>query len=81
MAAMFRSKALQKDPWLSQLLARSAPNPQAGDRRGGGVANKIARTLWAVMRRNAVWRPAAARSSSRPHQSGAVLTAVASGQS
>jgi hypothetical protein len=40
------------------------------------LANKIARAVWAVMRRNAVWRPAAERSSARPHQPGVVLTAV-----
>jgi transposase len=71
MAAMFRSKALQKDPWLSQLRARKPVMVAAV-----ALANKIARAVWAVMRRNAVWQPAAARSSSRPHQSGAVLTAV-----
>jgi hypothetical protein len=36
----------------------------------------MARPVWAVMWRNAIWRPEAARSSSRPHQPGAVLTAV-----
>ena len=71
MAAMFRSKALQNDPWLSQLRARKPVLVAAV-----ALANKIARAVWAVMRRNTVWRPAAAQSSSRPHQPGAVLTAV-----
>jgi transposase len=71
MAAMFRSKALQNDPWLSQLRARKPVMVAAV-----ALANKIARAAWAVMRRNAVWRPAAARSSSRPHQPGVVLAAV-----
>jgi transposase len=71
MAAMFRSKALQKDPWLSQLRARKPVMVTAV-----ALANKTARAVWAVMRRNAVWWPAAARSSCRPQQSGAVLTAV-----
>jgi hypothetical protein len=71
MAAMFRSKSLQKDPWLSQLRARKPVLVAAV-----ALANKIARTVWAVMRRNVVWRSAAMRSSSRPHQPGAVLTAV-----
>ena len=71
MAAMFRSKALQSDPWLCQLRARKPAMVAAV-----AFANKIARTVWAVMRRNAIWRPAATRSSSRPHQSGAVLAAV-----
>jgi transposase len=62
MAAMFRSKALQKDPWLSQLRARKPVMVTAV-----ALANKTARVIWAVMRRNAVWRPAAPRSSSRPH--------------
>jgi transposase len=71
MAAMFRSRALQSDPWLCQLRARKPAMVAAV-----AFANKIARTVWAVMRRNAIWRPAATRSSSRPHQSGAVLAAV-----
>jgi len=71
MAAMFRSKALQNNPWLSQLRARKPVLVAAV-----ALANKIARTVWAVMRRNAVWRPAAVRSSSQPHQPGAVLAAV-----
>jgi transposase len=71
MAAMFRSKALQNDPWLSELRARKPVMVTAV-----ALANKIARTVWAVMRRNAVWRPAAARFSARPHQPGAVLAAV-----
>jgi len=70
MAAMFRAKALQNDPWLCQLRARKPVMVAAV-----ALANKIARTIWAVMRRNAVWRPAALRSSSRPH-SGAVLLAA-----
>jgi transposase len=61
-AAMFRSKALQNDPWLCQLRARSPVMVAAV-----ALANKTARVIWAVMRRNAVWRPAAPRSSSRPH--------------
>ena len=71
MAAMFRSKTLQNDTWLSQLRARKPVMVAAV-----ALANKIARAVWAVMRRNAVWRPAAARSSARPHRSGAVLTAA-----
>jgi transposase len=71
MAAMFRSKAVHNDPWLSQLRARKPVLVAAV-----ALANKIARAAWAVMRRNLVWQPAAVRSSSRPHQSGAVLTAV-----
>jgi transposase len=71
MAAMFRSKALQNDAWLSQLRARKPVMVAAV-----ALANEIARAVWAVMRRNAVWRPAVARSSSRPHQPGAVLTAI-----
>lgn len=71
MAAMFRSKALQNDAWLRQLRARKPVMVAAV-----ALANKIARTIWAVMRRDAVWRPAAARSSARPHQPGAVLAAV-----
>jgi hypothetical protein len=67
---MFRSKALQKDPWLSQLRARKPVLVAAV-----ALANKIARTVWAVMRRNTVWS-AAMRSSARPHQLGAVLAAV-----
>jgi transposase len=70
MAAMFRSKALQKDPWLSQLRARKPVLVAAV-----ALANKIARTVWAVMRRNTIWS-AAMRSSARPHQPGAVLAAV-----
>lgn len=65
MAAMFRSKTLQKDPWLSQLRARKPVLVAAV-----ALANKIARTVWAVMRRNTVWS-AAMRSSARPHQPGA----------
>jgi hypothetical protein len=71
MATMFRSKALQNDAWLSQLRARKPVMVAAV-----ALANEIARAVWAVMRRNAVWRPAVARSSSRPHQPGAVLTAI-----
>jgi hypothetical protein len=71
MAAMFRSKALQNDPWLSQLRARKPVMVAAV-----ALANKIARAVWSVMRPNAVWRPVAARSSSRPNRSGDVLTAV-----
>jgi transposase len=71
MAAMFRSKALQNDTWLCQLRVRKPVMVAAV-----ALANKIARTVWAVMRRNAVWQPAAARSSSQPHQPGAVLAAV-----
>jgi transposase len=71
MAAMFRSKALQNNPWLSQLRARKPVLVAAV-----ALANKIARTVWAVMRRHAVWRAAVARSPSQPHQPGAVLAAV-----
>jgi transposase len=70
MAAMFRSKALQNDPWLCQLRARKPAMLAAV-----ALANKTARTLWAIMRRDQNWRPAAA-SSSRPHEPAAVLAAV-----
>ena len=39
------------------------------------LANKIARTVWAVMRYDQDWRPATAPSS-RPHEPAAVLAAV-----
>jgi transposase len=71
MAAMFRSRALHNDPWLCQLRGRKPVMVTAV-----ALANKIARAVWAIMRHNAVWQPAAARSSSRPHQPGAVLAAV-----
>jgi len=70
MAAMFRSKALQNDPWLCRLRARKPVMVAAV-----AFANKIARTLWAVMRHDENWRPAAA-SSSRPGEPAAVLAAV-----
>jgi len=55
MAAMFRSKVLQTDPWLRQLRARKPVMVAAV-----ALANKIARTVWAVMRYDQDWRPAAA---------------------
>jgi len=70
MAAMFRSKALQHDPWLCRLRARKPAMVAAV-----ALANKTARTVWAVMRRDQDWRPAAA-SSSRLHEPAAVLAAV-----
>ena len=70
MAAMFRSKALQNDPWLCRLRASKPAMVVAV-----ALANKTARTVWAVMRRDQDWRPAAA-SSSRPHKPAAVLAAV-----
>ena len=53
MAAMFRSKVLQTDPWLRQLRARKPVMVAAV-----ALANKIARTVWAVMRYDQDWRPA-----------------------
>jgi len=70
MAAMFRSKALQNDPWLCQLRARKSAMVAAV-----AWANKTARTAWAIMRRGEDWRPAGT-SSSRPHEPAAVLAAV-----
>ena len=70
MAAMFRSKVLQTDPWLRQLRARKPVMVAAV-----ALANKIARTVWAVMRYDQDWRPATAPSS-RPHEPAAVLAAV-----
>jgi transposase len=70
MAAMFRSKVLRNDAWLSQLRARKPAMVAAV-----ALANKIARTVWAVMQHGENWRPAAA-SSSRPHEPAAVLAAV-----
>jgi transposase len=66
MAAMFRSKVLQKDPWLCQLRARKPVMVAAV-----AFANKIARTVWAVMRHDENWRPAAT-ASSRSHEPVAV---------
>jgi transposase len=70
MAAMFRTRALQTDPWLRQLRARKPVMVAAV-----AFANKIARTVWAVMRYDQDWRPAAAPSS-RPCKPAAVLTVV-----
>jgi transposase len=70
MAAMFRSKVLQTDPWLRRLRARKPVMVAAV-----ALANKIARTVWAVMRYDQDWRPATAPSS-RPHEPAAVLAAV-----
>jgi transposase len=70
MAAMFRSKAVQNDPWLCRLRARKPTMVAAV-----ALANKIARTVWAVMRYGKNWRPATAPSS-RPHQTVVVLAAV-----
>lgn len=61
MAAMFRSKALQNDPWLSQLRARKPVMVAAV-----ALAHKTARAVWAVMRCDAVWRPAAGRRNGCP---------------
>lgn len=70
MAAMFRAKALRHDPWLCQLRARKPAMVAAV-----ALANKIARTVWAVMRHAEAWRPAAA-SSSRSREPAAVLAGV-----
>ncbi|HXP05005.1 MAG TPA: IS110 family transposase [Stellaceae bacterium] len=70
MAAMFRSKVLQNDPWLCSLRARKPAMVAAV-----ALANKIARTVWAVMQHGENWRPATA-SSSRPQEPAAVLAAV-----
>ena len=70
MAAMFRSKAVQNDPWLCRLRARKPTMVAAV-----ALANKIARTVWAVMRHDENWRPATV-ASSRAHQPVAVLAAV-----
>jgi hypothetical protein len=55
MVAMFRTKALQTDPWLCQLRARELVMVAAV-----AFANKIARIVWAVMRYDQDWRPATA---------------------
>ena len=68
MAAMFRSKVLRADPWLCRLRSRK-PTMLAAV----ALANKIARTVWAVLRRGEAWRPAG---SSRPHEPAAVLAGV-----
>ena len=70
MAAMFRTKALQNDAWLCQLRARKPVKVAAV-----ALANKIARTAWAVMRHGQDWRPSSA-SSSRPQEPATVLAAV-----
>ena len=70
MAAMFRSKVLRHDPWLCRLRGRKPTMVAAV-----ALANKIARTVWAVMRHAENWRPAAA-SSSRPHEPAAVLAGI-----
>ena len=70
MAAMFRTKVLQNDPWLCQLRARKPAKVAAV-----ALANKIARTAWAVMQHGQDWRPATALSS-RPQEPAAVLAAV-----
>jgi transposase len=70
MAAMFRSKALKNDPWLCRLRARKPAMVAAV-----ALANKIARTVGAVMRHDQHWRPTAA-SSSRSHEPAVVLAAV-----
>jgi transposase len=48
------AKAVQNDPWLYQLRARKPTMVAAV-----ALANKIARTVWAVMRHDENWRPAA----------------------
>jgi len=70
MAAMFRTKVLQNDAWLCQLRARKPAKVAAV-----ALANKIARTAWAVMQHGQDWRPATALSS-RPQEPAAVLAAV-----
>lgn len=70
MAAMFRTKVLQDDPWLCRLRARKPAMVAAV-----ALANKIARTVWAVMRHGQHWRPTAV-SASRSHQLAVVLAAV-----
>ena len=70
MAAMFRTKVLRNDAWLCQLRARKPVKLAAV-----ALANKIARTAWAVMQHGQDWRPATA-SSSRPREPVAVLAAV-----
>jgi transposase len=70
MAAMFRTKALQNDAWLCQLRARKPAKVAAV-----ALANKIARTAWAVMRYGQDWRSGPA-SASRPREPVAVLAAV-----
>ena len=70
MAAMFRTKVLQNDAWLCQLRARKPVMVAAV-----ALANKIARTAWAVMQHGENWRPGGA-SASRAHEPAAVLAAV-----
>jgi transposase len=70
MAAMYRSKAVQNDPWLCRLRARKPTMVAAV-----ALANKIARTVWAVMQHDKNWRPTTA-SSSRPNQPAVMLAAV-----
>lgn len=70
MAAMFRSTALQHDPWLCRLRARQPVMVAAV-----AFANKIARMVRAIMQRDQDWRPADA-ASSRPHQPVVVLAGV-----
>lgn len=55
MAAMFRSKALRADPWLSRLRRRKPTMVAAV-----ALANKIARAAFAIMLRGEAWRPAVA---------------------
>jgi len=66
MAAMFRSRVLKNDPWLCRLRARKPAMVAAV-----ALANKIARTVWAVMRHAENWRPATSS-----HEPAAVLAAV-----
>lgn len=50
-SALLRSKAVQDDPWVRALLAR-APRLKVAV----ALANKIARTAWAMMARGTVYR-------------------------
>jgi transposase len=61
MAAMFRAKVLRTDPWLCRLRSRKPTMVAAV-----ALANKIARCVWAVLRRGEAFRPAV--KSSRPHK-------------
>ena len=70
MAAMFRAKTLQNDAWLCQLRARKPVKLAAV-----ALANKMARTAWAVMKNGQDWRPGPALSP-RLQQPAAVLAAV-----
>jgi transposase len=68
MAAMFRAKVLRSDPWLCRLRSRKPAMVAAV-----ALANKIARSVWAVLRRGEAWRR---MGSSRPHEPAAVLAGI-----